>query len=99
MFVETNASCVSCGRSLNAAFIAATVSVGSVVRKPPAYNPPATGWSLRCCFFVWWKMLRMFLYACVSFLATSVHVASAFSLKSGFVTRITDIGLGWPLRV
>ena len=83
MLVETNASCVSCGRSLNAAFIAATVSVGSVVRKPPELQPPAMGWSLRCCIFVLWKMLKMFVYACVSFEVTSTHVASAFCLKLG----------------
>ena len=84
---------------MNAAFIAATVSVGSVVRKPPELQPPAMGWSLRCCIFVLWKMLKMFVYACVSFEVTSMHVASAFCLKSGFMTWITEIGLVWPSRV
>ena len=90
-------SCALDARFWNAAVIAATVSVGNMGKKLPAYSPPAMGWILRCCFFVPRKMAKMLENANDIFSATALHATSAVSLKSGFITWITQIG--WPLLV
>ena len=101
MEVVRRASCVLDGRRLYAVCTASAVSIGCVYRKHPERVPPEMGWIRRDCRPVSLNIVKTLVYACVSLLTNSTHVAPGCPRKSGPMTWITEMAprLVKPSRV